>query len=51
MLITCCKICYNMQTFENNRILFIFIAIKRDMRKRELRNKGEMEIMRGIVSS
>ena len=51
MLIMCCKICYNMQTLENYIILFIFIVRKREMRKRELRNKGEIERLRGIVSS
>ena len=29
MLITCCKICYNVQTLENYIILFIVIARKR----------------------
>ena len=51
VLITCCKICYNMQTFKNYSILFILIARNREMRKGELRTKGEIERMRGIVSS
>ena len=40
-----------MQTFKNYIILFILIARKREMRKGELRTKGEIERMRGIVSS
>ena len=44
-----------MQTLENYIILFIFIARKREMKKRELRNEEEMERyrkrMRGIFSS
>ena len=44
-----------MQTLENYIILFIFIARKREMKKRELRNEEEMERyrkrMRGIFFS